>query len=105
MPADIKRVRDLAHTAIRSRLDALREQDTARMLAEGRRKAAAVLARHSSKVDKFLEIAYRKVSAPDEYGDENPKALDEEVRRFIRKLAETEVELQSALWLEDGKVP
>jgi hypothetical protein len=67
------------------------------MLAEGRRKAAEVLARHSSKVDKFLEIAYRKVSAPDEYGDEKPKALDEEIRRFLRKLAETELELRNRL--------
>ncbi len=46
--------------------------------------------RNLDKVLKFLEIAYRKVTKVDDYGDENPKALHIEMVRLLRKLVDTE---------------
>ena len=105
MPADIKDLRNLAHSAIRSRLDDLQKQEADRATEEGQRKAAEILARNGPRIDKFLDIAYRKVTTPDEYGDENPKALDQEIRRLIKKLSETERDLPDVLWPDDSKRP
>lgn len=52
--------------------------------------AEEILLRNSDKVNKFLEIAFRKVTNLDEYGDENSKALTEELSRFLKKLSELE---------------
>lgn len=105
IPSEIRAVRDLAYSAMSEKLGALQKQETERVVAEGNRKAMEILARHSVKIDKFLEIAYRKVAAPDEYGDENPGALDDEIRRLVKKVGETEAELQHGLWLDRGKGP
>jgi HJR/Mrr/RecB family endonuclease len=57
--------------------------------------AAAIVSRHAMRIGKFLEIAYRKVATPDEYGDENKEALHTEFGKLIDKLAETEDVLRS----------
>ena len=41
-------------------------------------------------VEKFLDIADRKVSALDDYGDENWDALPKEINTFLLKIAKTE---------------
>lgn len=54
-----------------------------------------IIQRNTDKVNKFLEIAYRKTVKLDEYGDENKKAFDEELERFFKKLMESEVNTMS----------
>ena len=49
-----------------------------------------LLAKHRSLIDKFLEIAERKVSIIDDYGDENWDLLEKEVQRCILKIAKIE---------------
>lgn len=49
-----------------------------------------ILDRHSDVVNKFLEIAERKVSVLDDYGDERMHLLGKEVEECIRKLATRE---------------
>jgi HJR/Mrr/RecB family endonuclease len=57
------------------RLDALAEQ---------------ILRRNQVLIDKFLEIAERKISVPDAYGDENWDALPREILFCVKKLAQRE---------------
>jgi len=47
----------------------------------------SILTQHHDVVDRFLEIAERKVSIVDEYGDEDWDALPEEIDRCMAKLA------------------
>jgi hypothetical protein len=51
---------------------------------------AALLAKHRGLVDKFLEIAERRVGVVDDYGDENWDALEKEVDRCVLKIAKIE---------------
>lgn len=53
---------------------------------------AALIAKHRALIDKFLEIAERKVAVIDDYGDENWDALDAEVERCVLKIARIEGE-------------
>ncbi len=48
------------------------------------------LSRHQGLVKKFLEVADRKVSTLDDYGDENWDALPKEIQRCLLKIAHTE---------------
>ncbi len=50
----------------------------------------ALLAKHRGLIDKFLEIAERKVGVVDDYGDENWDALVKEVDRCVLKIAKIE---------------
>jgi hypothetical protein len=50
----------------------------------------ALLAKHRGLIDKFLEIAERKVAVVDDYGDENWDALEKEVERCVLKIAKIE---------------
>jgi len=49
-----------------------------------------LVAKHRSLIDKFLEIAERKVSVVDDYGDENWDVLNKEVQRCVLKIAKIE---------------
>ena len=51
---------------------------------------AELVANHRSLIDKFLEIAERKVSVVDDYGDENWDLLEREVQRCVLKIAKIE---------------
>jgi hypothetical protein len=55
--------------------------------AESKRQAGAALTKNSDLVDRFLEIAERKVSILDDYGDENWEALPVEVYKCLLKIA------------------
>jgi len=50
----------------------------------------ALLTKHRGLIDKFLEIAERKVNIVDDYGDENWDALEKEVERCVLKIAKIE---------------
>ena len=71
MEADLKR---------RHELDAAQQKQRAAL-------EARALANYRDLVDKFLEIAERKVSVVDDYGDENWDALPEEVHKCLAKIA------------------
>src|ERR1700719_2724644 len=49
-----------------------------------------ILVKHSDLVDKFLEIAERKVSVLDDYGDENWDCLSEEIDKCLVKFLKRE---------------
>jgi Restriction endonuclease len=53
---------------------------------------ASLIEKHRTLIDKFLEIAERKVAVIDDYGDENWDALDAEVERCVSKIARIEGE-------------
>lgn len=103
IPEKIKAIRNRANSSIGAKLEELRKQDNIRRESEAQRereemanKAQDILRRNADKVNRFVEIAYRKVATPDDYGDENPAALEAEVRRAIQKLGESETDLASA---------
>jgi hypothetical protein len=50
-------------------------------------KYGVFLTRHKELVDRFFEIAERKVAVLDEYGDENWDALTDEIQKFLNKVA------------------
>lgn len=52
--------------------------------------AKQLLKKHSDLVGKFIDIAERKVSVVDDYGEENWEALPEEINRLACKIAERE---------------
>ncbi len=81
---------DKKHTAVRDEKKRAESQ-------RNKEVAEKILFKNSEKIGKFLEIAYRRVSAVDDYGDENPAALTEEIRRFVKKISETEPELHQEL--------
>lgn len=93
IPPTIVAIRDLAYSQIKERLAELQQEANRIAHEEAVNKALGILKRNENKVEKFLDIAYRKVATPDEYGDENPTALDKEIQRFITKLGETETDL------------
>lgn len=51
---------------------------------------SALIAKHRGLVDKFVQIAERKVAVLDDYGDENWEVLEEEVKRCALKIAKIE---------------
>ena len=69
---------------------ALREQQSRARFEAFVEKAESVFARNIELIEKFLEIAERKVSILDEYGDENWKALPAEIRSCLKKIADRE---------------
>lgn len=48
-----------------------------------------LLFREQDRFRRFLDIAYRRVSRRDDYGDEDPTALNLEVERFLKKLLQS----------------
>ena len=58
--------------------------------AEFKKQADTILTKNSDLVDRFLEIAERKISILDEYGDENWDALPDEIHKCLTKIAKRE---------------
>jgi HJR/Mrr/RecB family endonuclease len=52
-----------------------------------------LLLKHTDLIERFLEIAERKVSVLDDYGDENWDCLPEEIKRCITKISKREPSL------------
>ncbi len=55
-----------------------------------RAKLETLLKKHSDLIEKFLEIAERRISVLDDYGDKNWGALPTEIRKCLTKIAERE---------------
>lgn len=82
-----------ARATISRRLAELYANTEAQAAQHASQRADAILASHEARVTTFLQVAYRKVARLDEYGDENPDALFDEIARVVLKLAETEPDL------------
>ena len=63
-----------------------RQKEQAEIELKGRR----LFEKNKDMINRFFEIAYRKVTTVDEYGDENWKALEKELLVVIHKIAEKE---------------
>jgi hypothetical protein len=79
----------------RSMRDDERNALTRKANADRTQGAERCIARNGPLIEKFLEVAYRKVSLRDEYGDENWDALDAEVVRVIKKLRKSDAYLEA----------
>jgi len=55
-----------------------------------------LLSKHIDLVEKFLEIAERKVSVLDDYGDESWECLPKEIERCLTKISKREPSLRLA---------
>ncbi len=104
LPDSIASIERNAKAKIEDRLNVLsseqQERDAKKRLNEehqGKVEAQNILNRNTGKLERFLELAYRKVATPDEYGDENPEALKEEIYKCILKLSESEPALASTV--------
>lgn len=104
VPAPIKEYGKYVHDLVRAKHH---EDESLKKKEEKERhtqSALDIFKRHEDKVEKFLEIAFRKVSTVDDYGDENPTALKEEILRFLRKVAAGEQDLKKEMsWLDRKK--
>src|SRR5258707_3988974 len=79
-------------------LNASCEEEVSNPLSEASTLEDILLTKHLDLVDRFLEIAERKVSVLDEYGDENTDALKEEIDKCLGKLAKREPSLDLSKW-------
>lgn len=78
-----------------------REQEKREAIAKSRQK---ILDRNRDLVGKFLEIAERKVSIIDDYGDENWEVLPKEVSACLKKISQREkvdIDFECQLWLQN----
>jgi Restriction endonuclease len=93
LPADYRWLKEQLKTTFGQRLERLREekriQEKARERELDAQRAAtceAIYSRNKDLIEKFLEIAERKVSIIDEYGDENWDVLDKELDACMTKI-------------------
>jgi hypothetical protein len=84
--ANACRFADSIESRLNKREQQLQEEQRAREVAEGER----LLTRCNDLISKFLEIAERKVSVLDDYGDEQLHLLPREVDSCVLKIAERE---------------
>lgn len=79
-----------------TRLDS--EQKREQEQRETEAKMEALREKYSALLDTFYEVAERKVSLRDDYGDERWDALDKEIERVLRKIATAEGCEQVSQW-------
>jgi HJR/Mrr/RecB family endonuclease len=104
VPADVKAFGKYVHDQIRAKNRQADDEKRKKEAEKNQETATSIIARHGDKFSKFLEITYRKVSTVDEYGDENPKALNEEILRLFKKISDSERSLASEMrWLDRKK--
>ena len=103
IPPSLHHLRNAVLATVNSRVIEMQNEEQKLRATESTRIATEILSRNASRIERFLEIAYRKVATPDDYGDENPKALDQEILRFVAKLRESEKELRDNLYWSDKK--
>jgi len=95
---ELRSLGESARTQIQARVNAMKAEAVRKDSEAGEREALDIIRRNADKIEMFLSIAYRKVARPDDYGDENPRALYEEMYRLIVKLADTEPKLRALSW-------
>jgi restriction endonuclease Mrr len=87
----------------RAKLDdakAAADKAIARVMEHGAQRAREILTEEAELLGKFLEVTLRKVTLRDEYGDENWKALDDEIERVIAKLKKKRPDIEERHPLE-----
>jgi hypothetical protein len=84
----------------RNNIKAEADKATARVMEHGAQRAREILTEEADLVGKFLEVTLRKVTLRDEYGDENWKALDDELERVIGKLKKKRPDIEKRHPLE-----
>lgn len=82
IPDEYRRLTDYLKTDFQKRADELTKSKDEQIAL----KAEKILSDNGDLVEKFLELAERKVSVLDDYGDEQWNALPEEITKFLRKL-------------------
>lgn len=104
LPIEVKEFGKHVHSCIDAKYRQIQSEKRTQEEAKQRQDANSILTRYQDKVSKFLEVAYRKVSTVDEYGDENSEALNDEILRFLKKLSESENTLSKEIqWLDRKK--
>lgn len=88
VPPKLRAIRNSAFAAVSVHLRKLDSDAKSRESEALEQKAIKVIEQHEALVQRCFEIAYRKVSAPDEYGEENPAAFEEEVKNLLVRLSE-----------------
>ncbi|MEK6579171.1 MAG: hypothetical protein AABZ55_08085, partial [Bdellovibrionota bacterium] len=87
LPRDVLAFGNEVYRKFKDRYNSLQDAERHEKANKATEVARQILASNEEKVKKFLEIAYRKVSTIDDYGDENIDAFEWEVLRLIKKLA------------------
>lgn len=94
---DYKNLGEHLHKAFASKYAQRRQEQEAVEKRETENRCEALNVKHKALIDKFYEIAYRKVTTVDQYGDENWKAYEKELTVVICKIAEAEGARESAI--------
>jgi restriction endonuclease len=89
----------------RLRMEREVQRQAEELAAECKRQADAVLTKNSDLVDKFLEIAERKVSVLDDYGDENWGILSEQIDKCLSKIGKREQSVDVTRISQKSQVP
>jgi hypothetical protein len=87
-PESARQLTEFVESRLRTRLSDLEAEEKARRLETYRQ----WLDSKRTLLSKFLEVAERRVSLLDDYGDENWDALPKEIDRFLLKVAKTETD-------------
>jgi hypothetical protein len=87
IPQEWLALKDRIRTALTAKRDALQKKQAEEWEADRQRKRQQLYAARKDLIDKFLEIAERKVSVIDEYGEENWDALPPEIDTCLTKIA------------------
>jgi restriction endonuclease Mrr len=90
IPGDFRDLEQQVSQAFQARLTWLADEKAKRAHQETEAAGQRLMQRNLDLIEKFVEITERKVSILDDYGDENLKALPEEITICIHKIAERE---------------
>lgn len=93
IPREYIELKDYLETRFKARFAELKDKEKKRQEESDRREqrktedsGRKLAGKYSALIDKFLEVAERRVSTLDEYGDENWDALTDEIKRVMRKI-------------------
>jgi len=92
-PEGARQLTEFVETRLRTRLSHLQAEEKAAQEREAKRRCEVYRQWFEAKkslLDKFLEVAERRVSLLDDYGDENWDSLPKEIDRFLLKIAKSE---------------
>jgi hypothetical protein len=88
-PEGARQLTEFVETRLRTRLSHLQAEEKAAQEREAKRRCEVYRQWFEAKkslLDKFLEVAERRVSLLDDYGDENWDSLPKEIDRFLLKI-------------------
>lgn len=94
---DYKNLGEHLHKAFTSKYEQRQQEQKTIEKRETENKCEALQDKYKALIDRFFEIAYRKVTTVDQYGDENWKAYEKELTVVICKIAEAEGARESTI--------